>query len=214
MTLRSLFFSVFNPILWCIFFGVVSIFFLIEMFVFGIDASIPFSRFICPVCNYVSSAVYGHYRTVLLYSLLGSYAMHVFGKTFKNHIIAFYLGVVTVLGCYGLSEFLYSFPQTLSGYTPIGNFLCDIFYWCLYLFQVLVLYIFTSGEIKATDKVWSGNMRMILALFSLSMMFYFASFLPLFMGLLTDMNILFALNYVHKVILTGAFVMYLRGWKK
>ncbi len=200
-----------DPFLWCTVAAVISLALVFEMLKSGWDASFPIYVDYCSVCGYAAKPVAAHYRTLILYSLTGFYALYTFGNVFKNHLVAFYLGVVTVLGNYGISEFLYSFPQTLTGYTPFGNAINNIFYWCVYLFQLVVLYIFSTQKLGLTDRSWRGSLPVILLLGLTSVALYLASVLLYYAQL--DSFLLFLLNYGHKAVLTVAFGVYLRGWK-
>jgi hypothetical protein len=198
----------FNPRIFSAAFAFVSFILFILIMLCGVDAGLPISRG-------SSSQWSAHYRTILLYSILASYALHIYGRAFKSHLVACYLSVVTVLGCYGASEFLYAFPQAMSGFITLGNFVNDMFYWVMYLFQLGILYLFTSKEINATEKEWTGNLKAIAILVVASLPFFLASALPWWrIGFQVSHDALFALNYAHKATLTLAFMAYLRGWRK
>lgn len=198
----------FNTQLWMLTYLAIMIILCVAIAVYGWDAGVHFT----------SVSLTLHYRTGILFLGIGLVAILKFRKLTSN-ILTCYISVVLAYGAYGISELYVAVPEIFAKGFLIGSIYAvaelskNMFYWLFYLFQLVVVYIFTNSKPKLINGIWdSSKLKLIIAMSVASLiMMLFGSYVvrPLY-----GLEKAFILNFISKLTLTLAFLIYIYAWKK
>ena len=211
----------FNPILWFFIFCTASILLLSLIVVGGWDAGVPFTTI-----RYGKSITRTfHYRSFVLFFFLAAFCIYKYDLIFSG-FIPFYLTFVTVFGCYGLSEFFVDIIHVQIGFETPLSFFKDMFYWCQYLFQLVILYMFTvepflssfsKGVWDSRGKRWIVRFLVIaLVTFILAHLYFFKTLFnlsipPLIVPFFSGNR--WTLGFFYKMFLVLSFASYVEHWR-
>lgn len=213
--------ALFNPILWFPIFVTATIILVSLIVVGGWDAGVPFTTI-----RYGKSITRTfHFRSFVLFFMLAAFCIRTYGYIFSG-FIPFYLTFVTVFGCYGLSEFFVDLIHVQIGFETTLSFFKDMFYWSQYLFQLVILYMFTFSPSLGSLRwgVWDRKgKRWMILFFSIGMVLFLLAHLYFFENLF-NLSIPSAivpffsgnrwtLGFFYKMFLVLSFASYVKHWR-
>lgn len=184
---------------------------------FGWDVGIPFSTF--RYGKFIDRTL--HFRSVILFLSLAALCIYKYGTIF-NGFIPFYLTFITVFGCYGLSELLVDVIHIQVGFETPLSLLKDLFYWCQYLMQLVILRMFSTEPLlsKFSNGVWDNRGKKYVVVFlivsvSIFIIAQLHNFDAMFPFKIPDIivNYRYLLGFFFKLFMVLSFGSYVNFWK-